>query len=499
MAKLSLRNFFLDQHGCAKNQVDGELLVNRLEKKGLKQVFDAKDADLIVINSCGFIESAKKESIDALFSAKKAYPNAKLLLAGCLAERYAKEFKDELLEADAIFGNGDLSKIDDVIDEMEKNNRPVIKPQQKGVCCGDRNLLLSFNGSAYIKITEGCNNRCSYCAIPIIRGELRSRRASEIVDEIKDLLKKGIFEFNLVGQDLAAYGTGRKDDVYGNGRAPLNCADGKPSPLSLLLKDISALEGDFWIRLLYIHPDHFTSDILPIIKSDKRILPYFDIPFQTGDDYMIRAMNRVGSAKEYIAIVEKIRAELPEAALRTTFLTGFAGESEEAQTNTENFLKKIALDWSGCFAYSKEDDTPGAKMKNQVSHKIAESRAKKLEELQAEITKQRLSSRCGKEYDILIEEVLEGEDALAIGRAWFQAPEVDGSVVVSYDKDNEAEYTSVKPGRLVRVKITSSSAVDLNGEFICDSPLNKKRFPSELAFAQERINENARGESLKIQ
>ena len=492
-----LHTFFLDQHGCAKNQVDGELLINRLVNKGLTQVFDASEADVIVINSCGFIESAKKESLDAVFSAKSAYPDSKIILAGCLAERYADEFKKELTEADAILGNGDLSKIDDVVDSLREGKRAVIKEKQLGVCCGERNLLLSFNGSAYIKITEGCNNNCSYCAIPLIRGQLRSRRASEIVEEIKDLLSKGIFEFNLVGQDLAAYGTGKDDDVYGEGRSPLNCADGKISPLARLLGDISKISGDFWIRLLYIHPDHFTSDILPVIKADKRILPYFDIPFQTGDNDLIKAMNRVGNADEYIKIAQLIRNELPESALRTTFLTGFAGETEAAHENTKEFLKKISFDWSGCFSYSKEDDTVGAKMKNQVPHKIAEKRAKELEEIQAVITKERLSRRCGKEYDILIEEIVEGEESgLAIGRAWFQAPEVDGSVVVSYDKDNEEENSAVKKGRLVRVKITSSSSVDLNGEFICDSPLNKNRATSTLLFAEERINENARGQSL---
>lgn len=491
-----MTKFFLDQHGCAKNQVDGELIIARLTKKGLVQVFDASQADLIVVNSCGFIESAKKESLDAVISAKNAYPKAKLLLAGCLAERYADVFKTELPEADAILGNGDLSEIDGVIDAIEKNERPIVKKPQKGVCGGDRNMLLSFRGSAYIKITEGCNNNCTYCAIPLIRGELRSRKASEITDEIRSLLAKGIFEFNLVGQDLAAYGTGREDNVFGEGRSPLNCKDGKPSPLSRLLKEISAIEGDFWVRLLYIHPDHFTDDILPVIAADKRILPYFDIPFQTGDDKMIRAMNRTGSAESYVDIAKRIRAVLPEAALRTTFLTGFAGETKEAQENTERFIRELNFDWSGCFPYSVEEDTPGALMKNQVPHKTAELRAKRLEEIQAQITKERLSRRTGKEYDVLVEEIVEGDEGLAIARAWFQAPEVDGSVVISYDRDNPEENQIVQSGRLVRVRITSSGAVDLNGEFVSDSPLNANRAKSTLEFAEERINENARGESL---
>lgn len=497
---LKLTKFFLDQHGCAKNQVDGELIINRLVKIGMQQTFDENEADLIVINSCGFIVSAKEESINAVIESRKNHPNAKILLAGCLAERYAQTFREALPEADAIFGNGDLSKLDEVISDIENGNRPILTPPQKGVCGGDRDMLLAFSGSAYVKITEGCNNNCSYCAIPVIRGELRSRKANEIVDEIKSLVGRGIFELNLVGQDLAAYGTGREDDVYGEGPSPLNCADGKPSPLSRLLEDISKIEGDFWIRLLYIHPDHFTEDILPVIAKDKRILPYFDIPFQTGDNEMIKKMNRRGTSDQYLSIVKKIREVLPDCALRTTFLTGFAGETDSAQENTKKFLNDINFDWSGCFPYSKEEDTPGYKMKKQVPEAIAKARAEELELLQADITKKRLALRCGKEYDILIEEVVEPSEeneseGLAIGRAWFQAPEVDGNVVVQYDRDNPEEMRAVQSGRLVRVKVVSSGAVDLDSVFISDSPLNKNRKESDMDFAELRINSEARGES----
>lgn len=496
-------NFFIDQHGCAKNQVDGELIISLLKKKDWVQVFEPENADLIIVNSCGFIESAKVESINAVMSAREMYPKAKILLAGCLAERYAKDLKDDLKEADGFFGNGDLNQIYKVIEPLMKDERPVLVPEQKGVCCGDRDLLLSFPGTAFVKITEGCNNRCSFCAIPIIRGNLRSRNADEIVQEIKELVAKGIYEINLIGQDLAAYGTGADDNCFGDGRTylpngtpgsevnSLNPAPDSQSGLARLIKMISSVKGTFSVRLLYIHPDHFNEDILSVMKEDSRFLHYFDIPFQNGDDKIIKSMNRVGSKEKYKALIAKIRSVFPDAAIRTTFMTGFPGESDEAFENTKSFLKEIATDWSGCFSYSKEDDTPAFSFKNQVPKKISEKRAAQLVELQAQITKSRLKTRTNQEYAVLIEEVLSEseenpDEGLAIGRAWFQAPEVDGSVVVRYDRSSESERAAVKTGRLVQVKITSSGDVDLNGDFVCDSPLNETiKKSSELKFAQE--------------
>ncbi len=381
--------FFIDQHGCAKNQVDGELIITLLKKKDWEQTFEASEADLIVVNSCGFIESAKTESINAVMSARQMYPKAKILLAGCLAERYANDLKDDLLEADGFFGNGDLDQLYKVVEPLMMGERPVLVPEQKGVCCGDRNLLLSFKGTAFVKITEGCNNRCSFCAIPIIRGDLRSRKADEIISETKDLVSKGVYEINLIGQDSAAYGTGATDNCFGDGRTflpngtpgsdfltqmdadgrrlndengirvnPRESASDSESGLARLLKMISQLEGTFAVRLLYIHPDHFNEDILPIMKADSRFLHYFDIPFQNGDDAIIKSMNRVGSREKYKALISKIRETFPDAAIRTTFMAGFPGETEESFENTKNFLKDIYNDWGGSFSYSKEDDTP---------------------------------------------------------------------------------------------------------------------------------------------
>ncbi|MCR5081533.1 MAG: 30S ribosomal protein S12 methylthiotransferase RimO [Treponema sp.] len=452
------KKFFLDQHGCAKNQVDGELIMNRLVNLGFTQTFDASEADVIFINSCGFIESAKTESIESLMNARNLYPDAKIILGGCLAERYAEYFKDELTEADAIFGNGDLSKIDGLVKSLFDGERPVVKPAQEGVCCGERKKLLSYPGSAFVKITEGCDNCCSFCAIPIIRGHLRSRKIEEIVEEIKQLVDQGIFEINLIGQDLAAFGS----DFVNHKNSQ--------SELANLLEEISKLKGDFWIRLLYIHPDHFNSDILEIMKKDERFLPYFDIPFQSGSDRIISLMNRKGNFKKYVELIKTIRSAFSESCIRTTFLNGFPSETDDDAATTQKFMKEIKPDWSGCFAYSQEEDTVAAKMENQVEKKVAEKRSSALKKIQDKITAESLEKRCEKNYRVLIEEIVENlegtDEGLAIGRTWFEAPDVDGNVVVRYDLDDKNAVEKIIPGKVVTVKAVAASGVDIDSVFV---------------------------------
>ncbi|MCR4940816.1 MAG: 30S ribosomal protein S12 methylthiotransferase RimO [Treponemataceae bacterium] len=470
------RLFFLDQHGCAKNQVDGELIIQHMSDMGWSPCDDASDASLIIVNSCGFIESAKVESINSLMDARNAYPNSKIILAGCLAERYAEDFAENLPEADAIFGNGDISRIKDLVqslfpDEDKKAaltepasaaslRRIVVRPAQEGISTGARCKFLNYPSSAYLKITEGCSNCCSFCAIPLIRGNLRSRSIADIISEFKELLAKGIFEINLIGQDLAAFG---RDGVT-PGDSGNQAYFQEPSPLSELLRSISAVPGKFWVRLLYIHPDHFPFDIIPILKSDKRLLPYFDIPFQSGSNSVLKAMNRSSSAEAYMNIVTKLRSEL-DAVIRTTFLCGFPGETEENAGETEEFLERVEVDWCGCFAYSREEDTLAYSLKKQVPAAKAEARTKRLLSKQESITERQLRKRVGKIYDVLIEEVIETQEeegGLALGRAWFQAPDVDGACVVRYDLDDEKACDAVRVGKVVAVKVLAANGVDLD-------------------------------------
>ncbi len=457
--------FFIDQHGCAKNQTDGELIAGFLMERGYEFTLNADEADFILVNSCGFIQSAKKESIDAVCNIKQAYPKAKLVLTGCLAERYAGQLIEQMPELDGVFGNGDLSKIADFMDGIKKKRGAETFPQ-KGVCGGARPVIFNFPGSAFVKITEGCSNHCSFCAIPLIRGKLRSRKETEILREIKQLVKDGVYEINLIGQDLAAYGTDTK------------------TSLAALLKKIAEIPGDFIVRPLYIHPDHFTDDIIEAIKAGQgRLLPYFDIPFQSGDDGIILAMNRTGSFKEYVALVKKIRRNLPGAVLRTTFLTGFPGESDEAADNTARFLEEIQPDWSGCFPYSREEDTPAWSMKGRVPAKTAKARAARLEDLQTAITADHLTRYVGKELEVLVEEIIDAEEeGLAIGRAWFQAPEVDGSVVIRYDLDDSAAVKDLKPGSVVTVKVLASTGVDLDSRLVKISRKKKEKNERKFIF-----------------
>lgn len=444
--------FYIDQHGCAKNQTDGEILITYLTQAGFVHTLNADEADFIIVNSCGFINSAKKESIDSIYSIKANYPDARIILAGCLAERYSQMLYDSMPELDGIFGNGDLSKIVDFMKQLEQEKRVVKTYEQTGVCYASRSVLYNFKGSAFVKITEGCSNHCSFCAIPLIRGEVRSRTIKDVIEEIKELLAQGVYEINLIGQDLAVFEEG----------------------LANLLREISKLEGDFIVRPLYIHPDHFTLDIAEVISSDKRFVPYFDIPFQSGDDGIIKAMNRTGSFEQYVQLISDIRKILPDCVLRTTFLTGFPGESEKAAENTRTFLKTIEPVWSGCFPYSREEDTPAYNMKPRVPAKTAQKRAAMLEEIQSEITEKQLKKYIGQEVKVLVEEVIPADpetvedvtEGLAIGRAWFQAPEVDGCVVIRYDSDSQAQADSVKCGNIIKVKILNVTGVDLDARYV---------------------------------
>ena len=448
--------YYLDPFGCVKNQVDAENMMALLNSAGWTEAEDADIADLLIVNSCGFIESAKQESINAVLSWRKLYPQKKILLAGCLTQRYAKELAETLPEADGLFGNSDLSGIVQAATLAASSSHKGTKAQReseikdsffpsasKRLDTGKRPLL-SLPGSAYVKISEGCDNRCSYCAIPLIRGELRSRGVSDITKECITLLGRGIKELCLVGQDTGSYG-----------RDSAAC-----SKLSGLMEAISGLEGEFQIRLLYIHPDHFPLSILDIIKGDKRFLPYFDIPMQHASEKILRLMNRRGNAASYLELIKTIRSRFPDAAIRSTFMTGFPGETEEDFQMLLDFQQKASLDWLGCFAYSREEDTPAYGMKGRVAKKTAAERKRLIEERQIPITEKQMERFVGRIFDVLVEEKFtapdpaSGEEYLHLGRLPFQAPEVDGAAVI-------LSPVPLEPGTLVPCRIITRAGFDL--------------------------------------
>ncbi|MDR1319735.1 MAG: 30S ribosomal protein S12 methylthiotransferase RimO [Treponema sp.] len=449
----------MDPFGCAKNQVDAEVMMSFLNKAGWASARNPESADIIIVNSCGFIESAKRESIGAVLAWKKNYPEKKILLAGCLARRYAKELSLSLPEADGLFGGEDPAGIVEAAGKAAegiKTEGAAFVRQAGGAAAPDAGLrpLLSLPGSAYVKISEGCNNRCSFCAIPLIRGGLKSRAVSDVLEECRELLARGLRELCFIGQDLGSYG---RDS--GGAAAPERAGTAAAAPdagLPGLLEALSALDGDFWVRLLYIHPDQFPLPILDIMERDKRLLPYFDIPFQHASEKILGAMNRRGTAETYLRLLELIRGRLPDAVIRSTFLLGFPGETEEDFSALLDFQEKARLDWLGCFTYSREEDTPAYSMKGRISKKIAAERKRIVENRQIPITGKQMERFIGQTLDVLVEEAVDAEEGLYLGRLYCHAPEVDGAAVIRYGSGGSAE-----PGSFVKGRVLARTGFDL--------------------------------------
>jgi len=428
-------SYFIDPFGCVKNQVDSENMMLFMEKAGWERK-PAEEADLIIVNSCGFIESAKQESINAVIGWRNLYPGKKILLAGCLAERYANELAESLTEADGFMGVKDIKQIDRIARNIINASCDSGSQPLSDNLTGARPLL-SLPGSAYVKISEGCDNRCSYCAIPLIRGRLKSRTIPDIQNECRTLLARGIKELCIVAQDTGSFGR----DVSPDGKLPQ------------LLNAIGEIDGAFWVRLLYIHPDHFPLSILDIIEKDTRFLPYFDIPFQHASEKILRAMNRKGNAAGYLELLNNIRTRLPDAVIRSTFLLGFPDETEEDFAELLDFQEKAALDWLGCFAYSREENTAAWSMKKRISKKTAAARKQIIEEKQISITQKKMDRFAGRTLDVLIEEHM--DENLAIGRLYLQAPEIDGAAVI------QADRLMPQAGSLVPCKATARRGIDL--------------------------------------
>jgi ribosomal protein S12 methylthiotransferase len=432
---------YVENLGCAKNQVDAEVMLAALEENGAwERTAEADEADLIIINTCGFIEPAREESLNTLFALRAAWPKKKIIMAGCLAERYGRQISAELHEADGFFGNLDLGRIPGFAARIMAGERAELYPELPEREYITRRGLLSYPGSAYLKISEGCSHHCSYCAIPLIRGELRSRPFEDVLGDARRLISSGVREINIIAQDLAAYGRDRS----------------RRSEFPELLSRLSSLEGSFVLRMLYIHPDSFPGELIRLVKERENILPYFDIPFQHAAQPILRAMGRSGTYESYLDLIESIRAELPDAVIRSTFMLGFPGERASHVARLMHFAEAARLDWAGVFIYSPEEGTPAFGLRSPAGHRAAakrsESRRQELEALQQSVTEEPLKRWIGREFDVLIEERVAGEELL-IGRMFAQAPEVDGSTVVLSDRG--------EPGQIIRCGIRRTVGVDL--------------------------------------
>ena len=429
--------------GCPKNQVDAEQMLYTLKSAGFEICPSEADADVIIVNTCGFIEQAKAEAIENILEAAKYKTQGKckaVIVTGCLAERYKDDVTAEIPEVDVCVGigaNGDIAEIVKSALDGKKQNRYGEKVNL------DLNLPRIPGGpdyTAYIKISDGCDNCCTYCAIPKIRGGLRSRKIEDIVLEAKDLAKKGVKELIVVAQDTTAYGT----DIYGE---PALCE---------LLSELSKIEGVHWIRTLYTYPERITDELLCLLRDNKKLVRYLDIPIQHCNDNILKRMNRKSDKQSLVLLIKKIRETVPDITLRTTLIVGFPGESEEDFTELHEFVKDMKFDRLGCFTYSAEEDTIAATLKDQLDEQTKQDRMELIMQSQADISLYKNESKVGKIYEVLIE----GYDDYIkcyYGRTAADAPEIDGKVFF-------AAKEPLKIGEFINVKIIDTLEYDLLGE-----------------------------------
>lgn len=432
--------------GCAKNQVDAEMLLFTLKNKGFTIVNDPADADAVIVNTCGFIDSAKQESIDEIIELGKLKQEGTIkaiIVTGCLAERYKNEITKQLYEVDAAIGIGANQKIADVVLEALNGKKTELFP--------DKSLLPMEGGrvqstpfyTAYLKVAEGCDNCCTYCAIPLIRGHFRSRQPDEVIREAEQLAANGVKELNVIAQDTTRYG----EDLFGE------------PYLAKLLKRLCKIDGFKWIRVLYCYPDRVTDELIDVIAEEDKIVKYIDIPLQHCNGEVLKNMNRRGNRESLTALLNKIKSKIPNVIFRSTFITGFPGETEEQFEELADFAAEIKFQRLGCFPYSKEEDTKASLMENQIDDDIKQKRADIIMEHQQSVMAQYCESLIGSEVEVLVE----GYDKLAecfFGRTYADAPEVDGCVFFTCDGEKP------KAGDFVKVKITDYMGCDPVGECV---------------------------------
>lgn len=424
--------------GCSKNLVVTEEMVGLFKKHGYEIVSDEAQADIIVINTCGFIDSAKEEGIQTILEmAEYKEQNCQfLIVTGCLVERYESELKKELPEVDLFVSIKDYDKLWSRIDELVQGSQEQDKLNYK-----DR-VLTTGDTMAYLKIAEGCSNFCTYCAIPYIQGKYISREFTDIIDEAESLARKGIKELVVIAQDTTKYGL----DLYGKERLPE------------LLERLCQIKGIKWIRFLYSYPESISDELIEVVKKNEKICKYFDLPIQHISDDVLKRMNRKSDGASIKNLITKLRTEIPNVILRTTLIVGFPGETEENFKELCDFVQTSKFDRLGAFAYSKEDGTPASKFNNQIAEEVKESRRTKIMEIQQEISKQNLKNKVGQIYNCLIENITEDGEYF-IGRSYMDVPSEDGVIYIKFDND-------AMINEFVDVKITSSDAYDLYGEIV---------------------------------
>ena len=432
--------------GCSKNLVDTELAIGIFKNKKYNIVNDPKKADIIVINTCGFIESAKEEAINTILEmAEYKKGRCKYLIAmGCLVERYKEELEKSLPEVDLFIKFSEYNKLGKMIDKLVIGKIESEEQDYNRLENYIERVVTTGSKTAYLRIAEGCSNRCTYCAIPYIRGPFESRKFEEILAEANDLAKKGYEEIIVIAQDTTKYGI----DLYGR------------SKLAELLEELSKIEGIRWIRFLYAYPETITDELIQIVSKNEKICNYFDIPIQHISNKILKRMNRKSDSESIKKLLEKIRKQIPDVILRTSLIVGFPGETNEDFEELYNFVKEAKFDKLGVFMYSKEDGTPAEKMPNQIHGNTKKSRYNKIMRLQQEISKENLEKRIGKEYEVLIENKT-FDNKYWIGRTKMDVPEMDGVVYIE-NKSNNKDLIN----QFLKCQITEVRDYDLIGILI---------------------------------
>ena len=431
--------------GCAKNQVNTEIMIAAVKNAGYTITGEPEMSDVTVINTCGFIEDAKKEALDTIFEVaqlKKEGKLSKIIVCGCLSERYKEDIANELYEVDGFLGVGSFDRIVEAIEKVLADERVEMFDSLDNIQLDGERMLITPYYSAYLKIADGCSNRCAYCAIPLIRGNYKSRTIENIIAEAKTLADNGAKELIVIAQDTTNYGI----DIYGQRKLPE------------LLKELCKVDGIEWIRVMYMYPDKITDELIEVIKTEQKIVKYIEMPIQHAAKNVLSAMNRPGDDKSLLETVRKIKTEIPDAIIRTTIMVGFPGESDGDFETLCNFIKNAQFDKLGVFKFSPEQDTPAYDMQNQIAEEIKDSRAETVELIQSEIVDKKQSGLVGRTFKVLCE----GFDRYGecyFGRSFMEAPDIDGKIFFTSD-------APVNHGEFVNVKLTETMDFELIGEAV---------------------------------
>lgn len=430
--------------GCDKNLVDSEVMLGLLEERGYSFTDDETEAEIVVVNTCCFINDAKEESVNTILEMaelKKSGQVKVLVVSGCLAQRYQEEIEQEIPEVDAIIGTTAIAAIADTVDGILAGRRENHFEALNKAPVGDRKRVVTTGGYfAYLKIAEGCNKHCTYCIIPKVRGEYRSVPMEQLVEEARKLAEGGVRELILVAQETTLYGV----DLY------------HKKSLPELLHRLCRIPELYWIRILYCYPEEMTEELIQTIKTEEKICHYLDIPIQHGADTILKRMGRRTNTEQIRTMIEKLRKEIPDICIRTTLIAGFPGETDTDQQAVMQFVEDMHFDRLGVFTYSQEEDTPAAEMEQQVPEKIKKARQAEIMELQQEIAFEDAGNMVGREVMAMIEGTVAGEDVY-VARTYKDAPNVDGYLFINTDRQ-------LMSGDFVKVRITGSYEYDLTGE-----------------------------------